>query len=82
MSFPPENWKLGRKMTRSPSLKPFALESIVTIRDIEQRGSLACMFADDLYSCTAPDAIYILEKIDADYFIVKYAHARYRQDVR
>jgi len=71
-----------RSMTGSPCVQPFTLESIITLSDVEQRGSLACMFADDLYSCTAPDAIYVLEKIDADYFIVKYVHARYRQDGR
>jgi hypothetical protein len=69
-------------MTSSPCLQPFALESIVTLSDIEQRGSLASMFADDLYSCRASDAIYVLEKIDAHYFIVKYVHPRYRQDGR
>ena len=67
-------------MTSSPCLQPLPLETIVTLSDIEQRGSLASMFADDLYSCTASDAIYVLEKIDADYFVVKYVHRRYRQD--
>jgi hypothetical protein len=73
--------KIGT-MTSSPCLLPFALESIVTLCQVEQRGSLASMFADDLYSCTAPDVIYVLEKIDPDYFIVKYVHPRYRQDGR
>jgi hypothetical protein len=51
-------------------------ENIVTRQDVEQRGSLTCLFVDDMYLCAAKDATYILEKIDADYYIVKYIHAR------